>query len=235
MARGLLRLSTDCKSQVRIKTFLPVHTDFASSIAEEENADRLSDQTQKCLMVPWTHVEHFVRCPATIPPVSCRLLLGFRLQCFFISCCKMCRQMHQQLQQLLLQQGSLPMRTWPNRTFAHHRSALSHRAVEVRMDVAPSARAARKDACFVSEGEEPRQAVAECLGRKKAKLSIASLSKHTRAFLGNVFVIVCFFWRGAPLDLLKAEWLCSAPSAAQYGPSLRVSVRMSERNRLRNF
>eukprot|EP00439_Symbiodinium_sp_Y106_P017987 s5629_g2.t1 len=190
-------LSTDCKSQVRIKTFLPVHTDFASSIAEEENADRLSDQTQKCLM------------------------------------------MHQQLQQLLLQQGSLPMRTWPNRTFAHHRSALSHRAVEVRMDVAPSARAARKaealtdsrtallkDACFVSEGEEPRQAVAECLGRKKAKLSIASLSKHTRAFLGNVFVIVCFFWRGAPLDLLKAEWLCSV--AAQRRDELRSEIVAAE-------
>ncbi|CAE7803308.1 Pol [Symbiodinium sp. CCMP2592] len=95
----------------------------------EENADRLSDQTQKCLM------------------------------------------MHQQLQQLLLQQGSLP----------------------TRMDVAPSAPAAR-------EAEE----------KSPGKLSPNALE-------------------GAPLDLLKAERLCSAPSvAAQRRDELRSEIVAAE-------
>ena len=111
--------------------------------------------------------------------------------------------MHQQLQQLLVQQGSLPKRS--GRTERSHIGV--HSETDGRMD-APSARAAReaeallaavvmrglvfRGRCCLNEGEEPRQAVAECLGRQQSKA-------HCESTVRNL--------RGAPLDL-KAE-LCS--------------------------
>ena len=96
--------------------FLPVRTDFTSSIAEEENADRLSDQTQKCLMVLRTHLEQ-----------QCGLLLGFRghslMQICFHCMFENVSPDAPAAPAAASAAGQFAKEEWPNRAFAH-RSAL---------------------------------------------------------------------------------------------------------------